>query len=317
MVFRVLKKMIAAAAAIAVGVTFAHAGDRLTEATELVEDASETVAYFAADSTFEPLWNLADEAKAMVIIPERIRAGFIFGGAAGDAAMIARNKDGSWSQPTFLTTGAVSFGFQAGGEASEMVLLVMTQRGMEHLLSTSVKLGADLSVAAGPVGAGAKAATTDILAFSRSRGLYGGVSLEGAILKTRRNWNKAYYNANVSPAEIIYKGEVYNPASALLQNAVWRLANKDAPATLSSARPVAPIPSGQGISNDYAVAGAGPTPLGANNPDYGAPVYGAYGDAQTAGAAPLRPTARSGANGDELYEDDAIWGPPISEGGDR
>ncbi|MEL6362762.1 MAG: lipid-binding SYLF domain-containing protein, partial [Pseudomonadota bacterium] len=97
---------------------------------------------------------------------------------------------------------------------------------------------ADLSIAAGPIGAGAKAQTTDILAFSRSRGLYGGVSLEGAVLKTRRKWNDAYYNASVSPAEVIFKNEVYNPASAQLQNAVWRLAHKDAPASLAPAQPL-------------------------------------------------------------------------------
>ena len=223
----------------------ARAGEPREEALDLVRDAAETASYFAADSAFEPLWDLADEAKAMVIIPERIRAGFIFGGSAGDAVMIARNKDGTWSQPTFMTVGSFSFGLQAGGEASEVILLVMTNRGMEGLLSTNMKLGADLSVAAGPIGAGAKAATTDVLSFSRSRGLYGGVSLEGAVLKTRRNWNKAYYAADVSPAEVVFKGEVYNPASAQLQNAVWRLANKDAPAMIAPVQPAgAPIQLG-------------------------------------------------------------------------
>ncbi|MEL6371977.1 MAG: lipid-binding SYLF domain-containing protein [Pseudomonadota bacterium] len=229
---------IAAAAVAATLPVAANAGDRRTEATELIADAAETTAYFAADTAFEPLWDLADKAKAMVIVPESFRAGFIIGGSAGDAVMMARNDDGTWSQPTFLTVGSLSFGLQAGGEASETILLVMTERGMEQLLSTSVKLGADLSIAAGPIGAGAKAQTTDILAFSRSRGLYGGVSLEGAVLKTRRKWNDAYYNASVSPAEVIFKNEVYNPASAQLQNAVWRLAHKDAPASLAPAQPL-------------------------------------------------------------------------------
>ncbi|HBK91864.1 MAG TPA: hypothetical protein DDZ68_09355 [Parvularcula sp.] len=222
-------------AAAALGLTPALAGDKREEAIDLVEDAAETLSYFSADSAFEPMWSLADTAKAIVIIPQSIRAGFIFGGSGGDAVMIARNKDGSWSQPTFYAIGSASFGFQAGAEFSEVVLLVMTQRGMEHLLSTTVKLGADVSLAAGPIGAGAKAQTTDILAFSRSRGLYGGLTLEGAVLKTRRNFNKAYYAADVSPAEIIYQGDVYNPASAALQNSVWRLANKDAPASLAPA----------------------------------------------------------------------------------
>jgi lipid-binding SYLF domain-containing protein len=163
--------------------------------------------------------------------------------------MIARNEDGSWSQPTFFTIGSFSFGFQAGGEASEIILLVMTQRGMEHLLSTTVKFGADVSVAAGPIGGGAKAQTTDILAFARSRGLYGGVSLEGAVMKERRSWNEAYYNARVTPADIIYRQRVSNPASASLQNAVWALAHRDQPPM------IAPLQS-SGTSYQYQPAPA-------------------------------------------------------------
>lgn len=270
-----LKEIFRAGIAAALGVALltapAAAGDKRQEATNLVADAAETLSYFANDSAFEPMWSLADQAKAVVIIPESWRAGFMFGASGGDAVMIARNKDGTWSQPTFFAVGSGSFGFQAGVEKSEIVLLVMTQRGMEHLLSTSVKLGADISLAAGPVGAGAKAQTTDILAFSRSRGLYGGVSLEGAILKTRKNFNKAYYSAEVTPAEIIYKSEVYNPASASLQNSVWRLAHKDAPATLAPA--IAPAPG-----DPYSAPTSPPT-------DPAAPATG--------------------------YEDDDAWGAPI------
>lgn len=272
-----LKTLIRTGAAAALGLMLACApalaGDKRQEAIDLVEDSAETIAYFAQDSAFETMWSLADQAKAVVIIPDRWRAAFVFGGSGGDAVMIARNKDGTWSQPTFFAVGSGSFGFQWGVEKSEVVLLVMTERGMEHLLSTSVKLGADVSVAAGPIGAGAKAQTTDILSFSRSRGLYGGVSLEGAVLKTRRNFNNAYYAADVTPAEIIYKGEVYNPVSASLQNSVYRLAHKDAPATLAPA--VAPMQP----ADPYAPQ---PAPADPNAPKTG-------------------------------YEDDAVWGAPIGK----
>lgn len=283
-----VKTYFRAGLAVALGVALvtapALAGDKREEAIDLVEDSAETIAYFAQDSAFEPMWSLADEAKAVVIIPDRWRAAFFFGGAGGDAVMIARNKDGTWSQPTFFAIGAGSVGFQWGVEKSEVVLLVMTQRGMEHLLSTSVKLGADVSVAAGPLGAGAKAQTTDILSFSRSRGVYGGVSLEGAVLKTRTNFNKAYYAADVTPAEIIYKGEVYNPVSASLQNSVWRLAHKDAPANLAPA--VAPA----GSTDRYAPQAAPADPDGA--------------PAQR----PADPNAPKTG-----YEDDAVWGAPIGK----
>jgi len=281
-VFQRLSHIGAACLAImCISIGSASAGKR-EEAVDLVNDSADTVAYFAADTAFEPLHNLANDAKAMVIIPESIRAGFIIGGSAGDATLIARKNDGTWSQPTFLTIGSLSFGFQAGGEASEIILLVMTQRGLENLLSTSVKLGADISIAAGPVGAGAKAQTTDILAFSRSRGLYGGVSLEGAVLKSRRNFNTAYYNAKVPTGEIIFGNEHYNPTSARLQNAVWRLANKTAPAALAPAI----APNGQsGVR-----VGEAPEDL-VSEDSVGTPVY-------------------SSETIDE-YEDDKVWGAPI------
>jgi lipid-binding SYLF domain-containing protein len=271
--YETMIRILAAAlfSALLVAATSAEAKTKREKAENLVARAAETTNYFTTDSAFEALWETADNAKAMVIIPRQIRGGFMLGASGGNAVMLARNEDGSWSQPTFFTIGSLSFGFQAGGEASEIVLLVMTQRGMEHLLSTTVKLGGDVSLAAGPIGAGAKAQTTDVLAFARSRGLYGGVSLEGAILKSRNDWNRAYYNAEVSPADIIYRQRAYNPQSANLQNAVYALSRRDhaAPA-LAPALPAAPNPNG----------GQG-------------------------GAAPAAEA------GEPLYEDDAAWGAPV------
>ena len=272
--------LIAAAAAVVASTGAAHAGKR-DKAERLVGKAADTAGYFATDSAFEALWDLSDQAKAMVIIPRSVRAGFIFGGAAGDAVLVARNEDGGWSQPSFMTIGSVSFGFQAGGEASETILLVMTNRGMEQLLSTSAKLGADLTLAAGPIGAGAKAQTTDILAFSRSRGLYGGVSLEGAVLKVRHKLNEAYYGAAVSPIDIIYRGKVYNPGAGVLQNAAFALANRDgATPVFAPARPVESGP--QALEND---------PVFANDPALA-------GDPLLEEEPPA-------------FEDDEAWGAPV------
>lgn len=237
---RLLGILSAFGAAIMIAMTPAAAKPKQEKAEDLIVKAADTVSYFANDSAFEPLWDAADDAKAMVIIPKSLRGGFIFGASGGNAVMIARNDDGSWSEPTFFTVGSLSFGFQAGIEQSETILLVMTQRGMEHLLSTTVKLGADLSIAAGPIGAGAKAQTVDVLAFSRSRGLYGGVSLEGAVLKSRGSWNREYYQADVTPADIIYREKVSRPQSAVLQNAVWALAHRDEPGAQPQVAPVQP-----------------------------------------------------------------------------
>lgn len=254
-------------AAILVTLAPVSAKSKAEKAEELIVQAADTVSYFANDSAFEPLWGAADDAKAMVIIPKSLRGGFIFGASGGNATMVARNEDGSWSEPTFFTIGSVSIGFQAGIEGSETILLVMTQRGMEHLLSSTVKLGADLSIAAGPIGAGAKAQTVDVLAFSRSRGLYGGISLEGAVMKSRGSWNRGYYQADVTPADIIYREKVSRPQSAVLQNAAWALAHRDQPTLMAPVRPKAIDPvTGDPVSEplefeDDAIYGAPLEPI--------------------------------------------------------
>ena len=235
------------------------------KAESLVRAAAETVNYFVEDSAYEPLWELADTAKAMIVVPRSFRGGFIFGGSGGNALMMARNDDGTWSEPVFLTIGSVSFGLQIGGEMSESVLLVMSQRGMEHLLSTTVKLGADLSLAAGPIGGGAKAQTVDVLAFSRSRGLYGGMSIEGAVLKARHNWNKAYYGLDVSPADVVYREKGDNPTSVQVQSAVWTLAHRDVPVTF------APLQAGEGAPENLTLDDEAPV-IFEDDAVYGAPL---------------------------------------------
>lgn len=196
------------------------------KAEKLVADATETVRYFSQDSAYESLWKLAGRAKAVIIIPRSYRGGFMAGVSGGNAVMLVRNDDESWSQPSFLTLGSMSFGFQAGGEISRSILLVMTRRGVEQLISTSVKLGGDLSLSAGLIGGGAKVQTTDIIAFSRSQGLYGGISFEGAVLKTRHRLNREYYGSNVTPVDIIYRKNVSSPRSIALQNAVKMLVSR-------------------------------------------------------------------------------------------
>ncbi|MEO0878858.1 MAG: lipid-binding SYLF domain-containing protein [Pseudomonadota bacterium] len=279
--------MAATLAALAFAAAAPASAGKAEKADRLIQKSADTIDYFIRDDSFTALWDLADQAKAVVVVPQSIRAGFIFGGSAGDAVLTARNEDGTWSEPSFMTVGSFSFGLQAGGEASEIILLVMTQRGMEQLLSSSVKLGADLTVAAGPVGAGAKAQTTDILAFSRSRGLYGGVSLEGAVLKVRHNFNEAYYGAPVSPADIIYRQRVSNPRSAALQNAAYALSQRG-----NLTQPPAPRPAPQAAAPYEPAAGA---PKGVQAPT----------------------PASAQADEASRYDDDAAWGAPVKSGPDR
>src|SRR5438552_16536893 len=135
-----------------------------------------------------------NRAKAVMIAPELLKAGFIFGGSGGRAVVLARGSNGRWVGPAFYTVATASVGFQAGVSVSENVTLVMTDKGFNSLLATSVKLGGDASVAAGPIGAGANAdITTDFVAFARSKGVYGGLNLDGTVVHVANNWNRAYY----------------------------------------------------------------------------------------------------------------------------
>jgi lipid-binding SYLF domain-containing protein len=125
--------------------------------------------------------------------------------------------------------GAGSFGFQFGAQASEVVLLVMSQRGVESLLSSTFKLGGDVSVAIGPVGAGIEGSSAmnlsaDLLSFARAKGLFGGISLEGAVIATRDEWNRNYYGKDVRPTDILVKQSVVNPHSTGLRAALARAA---------------------------------------------------------------------------------------------
>lgn len=191
------------------------AADDATDTRQLVERAKLTLETFMQAPETEGFRNLVKSARGVFIAPVVLRGAFVFGLSGGSGVFLARDsKSGAWVGPAFYTVGEVSFGFQIGGEASEVVFLAMTDRGVSSLLKGSVKLGADVGVALGPIGAGADASTAnlsvDILTFSRSKGLYGGVSLEGSYVHVRDGWNNAYYGLNVSPTDILITKVVSN-----------------------------------------------------------------------------------------------------------
>src|SRR5262245_7578068 len=200
------------------------------EAQQLVEKAKLTVESFAADqATGKAVRDLIKKARGVYIAPEVLRGAFIVGASGGSGVLLVRNDRGQWNGPAFYTIGEASFGFQAGGDRSEVVLLIMSDRGVSSMLASSIKLGADASVAAGPVGAGATAETAnvsaDILTFSRSKGLYAGASLEGAVMAKREGLNEAYYKKeDISPTEILIKGAPVNKQAAPLKAEVSKLA---------------------------------------------------------------------------------------------
>ena len=200
--------------------------DDTQDAKQLVDKAKLTFEAFLADKDMgPPLLDILKRAKGVLIYPQVLREAFIFGVSGGSGVMLAHDATaGAWGGPAFYTIGEVSFGLQIGGDASEVVLVALTDRGVTALLATSAKLGANVGVAAGPVGAGATAATAnlsaDILSYARAKGLYAGVSLEGAVVATRDLMNQAYYGFNVTPRDILIERKVSNPQAADLIKAV-------------------------------------------------------------------------------------------------
>ena len=163
-----------------------------------------------------PAYDLVRQCAGVAIIPDMFKGGFVVGGSYGKGVLVAR-KDGKWSGPAFVYIGAGSVGFQIGVQLTDLILVVIGQNTMDSFLRSNFKLGADAAVVAGPVGAQATAATElflkgGIYSYSRSKGLFAGVSLEGAGMGTEFDLNRAYYQTTSNPREILY-GQVETPAS--------------------------------------------------------------------------------------------------------
>jgi lipid-binding SYLF domain-containing protein len=196
---------------------------RASEQQEQVDKAVEVIDRFARDPEMEWIRNNAPEAKAIMIVPQMVKGGFILGGSGGTGVMLSRNEDGTWSYPAFYSMGSVTLGLQIGGEISEIIILFMTTKGRDAMLTREFKLGGDVSVAAGPIGGGAKAQTADAYAFSRTKGIYGGLNIEGAVIEVRDSWNEAYYGKPVQPSAILVERSVANAAADPLRAAVAKL----------------------------------------------------------------------------------------------
>jgi len=206
--------------------------DDAQDARHLVDKARLTFESFMADKDLGPsVRSLVKRAKGVLIYPQVLKGAFLVGVSGGSGVLLAHDaKARKWGGPAFYTIGEASFGLQAGGQASEVILVALTDRGVTALLSHSAKLGADVGVALGPVGAGAEAATAnlsaDIISYSRAKGLYGGISLEGAVVAARDGLNKAYYGKEVTPTAILVQHAVTNPQAAGLIGTVSKAAGK-------------------------------------------------------------------------------------------
>src|SRR5208282_3894388 len=168
--------------------------------------------------------SVIDKADCVVVLPSVIKFAFGFGGSYGRGVMTCRSGEdfkGPWGAPTMIALEGGSFGFQIGGQATDFVLFLMSPRSARSILDSKVKLGADISAAAGPVGRNASAETdvtlrAEILSYSRSRGLFAGISLSGSTLRPDNGANKKLYGRNVSAHDIVFNNEVTAPAPANL-----------------------------------------------------------------------------------------------------
>ncbi|HXP30651.1 MAG TPA: lipid-binding SYLF domain-containing protein [Stellaceae bacterium] len=175
------------------------------------------------DSIAQEAHKLMAGSRGVIIIPELVKGGFFFGAQGGTGVLLARDKDGQWSNPAFYLMGAGSFGLQIGVEVSKVVLIIMNDKALHAVMRNEFKLGAEAGVALATLGAGAEASTTthagaDIYAFAISKGLFGGVAIEGGVMKPRAEWDKAYYGRAVSVPDIILRHAVDNPGAVRLRS---------------------------------------------------------------------------------------------------
>jgi lipid-binding SYLF domain-containing protein len=189
----------------------------------LVDQATLTISDFLNNQTMTYLRNNLRYAKGVLIIPSLFKAAFWIGGSGGRAVLMVRDpRNNTWSGPAFYTIGGGSLGIQFGASSSEVVMMVMTQKGIDSLFATTFKLGGGVSAAAGPVGIGAEGATApnlsaDFLSFARSKGAFIGAALDGSVISVSSDYNQAYYGKPARPVDVFEKKDVHNTGADKLR----------------------------------------------------------------------------------------------------
>ena len=215
-----IKRMISSLMALALAaLPLLAAGDK--KETERLENCGEVIKE-VMDIPDDIPQDLIDKSECLIVFPSVLKAAFVIGGSYGRGAMTCRTGEhftGPWSAPTMMALEGGSIGLQLGGQATDFVLLVMNPRGARAILSSKVKLGADASAAAGPKGRTANASTdvtmrAEVLSYSRARGLFAGLSLEGSTVRPDHDANERIYGKKVEAESIVFKGTVAVPPAA-------------------------------------------------------------------------------------------------------
>ena len=216
----------------AIAVALALAGCAANGATQTEQQALVDRSTLTLQEMFAPNQNpqavsLLKRAKAVMVCPQIFKAGFILGGSGGGCVLVGRSAKGAtgaeaWSSPAFYGIGSGSLGLQAGVQDSEVVLVVLTDKGLRSLLDSQFKFGADAGVAIATIGAGVQGAitpalTADIVAYSNNRGLFAGVALDGSVLSSRSEWDQSYYGQMLSSQQIVLNLQGSNPGDAPLK----------------------------------------------------------------------------------------------------
>lgn len=189
---------------------------------QIMLEAEATARHVLGSKQYPELNEAFKEAVGVIIVPRLLKGGFIIGAEYGNAVLLVKKTDGTWSYPAFYTMGGGSIGFQIGLKDSQMILVIRTHTGLEAILKDQFKAGAEAGVVVGTFGGSVEGASTtslgaDIVAFSLDRGLFGGGALEGSVFAKRNDLNKAFYGEEFDPRVIVMEGNVGNPEADSLR----------------------------------------------------------------------------------------------------
>ncbi|NKB44302.1 MAG: hypothetical protein GKS03_08505 [Alphaproteobacteria bacterium] len=224
------RAVIAALAVLTATMSSPTVADEAMDAKHLIDNAKIAVERVRDEHRpAEQLNSLLQRAKGVLVIPSYYKASFILGGSYGDGVLMRRNENGSFGDPAFYRMTSGSIGLQAGMQSAEIIFIILTDKGMQAVLDDEFKIGANVGISIGAVGAGAEAATTtnvgnDIVAYSRNTGLFAGGSFEGSVIKPRKDWNAAVYGIDLAGPDGIVRRSQLLYADELKQTLVSGIA---------------------------------------------------------------------------------------------
>jgi SH3 domain-containing YSC84-like protein 1 len=222
------KRLIAIVGCMMLGLAGTPAEAKTDGQQRVVERARLALDSFLDDPNFEYMRVYVQNAYAVLVVPEVLKGGFFFGAEYGVGVLLVRNpQSGDWGRPAFYSVYGGSFGLQFGGSISDTVFTIMNEGAVDKLIANKVKFGGDVEIAVGRIGAGIGAGTTtefgeDVYAFTKSKGLFGGITLDGTVVAPKHDWNEAYYGRPVDPMKIVREPAASSTEVAALHDALSR-----------------------------------------------------------------------------------------------